>query len=253
MATYGEHKLLFKPCENKTNLSWKKLQVEQEFCDVTLTCDGNQILVHKAVISSWSPILKKVLKQTPDQNLLVHITFTDLQNLVNFMYQDEVRITNANLGRFLVAAMDFQIKGLTKETFSCELLEEQQTFEETSGNSRVVTYNETGPPAMKDILQETTTKIRDIKQHKISSPNSKIGELEEVGKEEFKHSNIQKEKEKDKQWDQFLYMETVHILVKTVIRSTLQIVPFGDIIKWFMRDQIFPVTNVIRNIRFGIV
>ena len=40
---------------------WKELQIEENFCDVTLACEDKLIKVHKVVISFFSPILKNIL------------------------------------------------------------------------------------------------------------------------------------------------------------------------------------------------
>ena len=41
--------------------SWKQLQSESDFCDVTLVCDDRHIKAHKCVISSYSPFFKNIL------------------------------------------------------------------------------------------------------------------------------------------------------------------------------------------------
>ena len=46
--------------ETNVRKSWKELQKEQTFCDVTLACEEKQIQTHKLVISAYSPILRNI-------------------------------------------------------------------------------------------------------------------------------------------------------------------------------------------------
>ena len=43
--------------------TWQELQTQTDFCDMTLACEDKQILTHKVIISSSSPILRNILKQ----------------------------------------------------------------------------------------------------------------------------------------------------------------------------------------------
>ena len=81
--------------ENNTKVTWQKLQSDKYFCDVTLACDGKQIHAHKIILSSSSPILKNILKQIPNPNptiFLEGVRYKDLQNLLRYIYQGEVKI-----------------------------------------------------------------------------------------------------------------------------------------------------------------
>ena len=37
--------------------SWQEFHLERDLCDVTLACDDIQILAHKLIISSCSPMI----------------------------------------------------------------------------------------------------------------------------------------------------------------------------------------------------
>ena len=52
--------LHFKGFEGKVKISWQELQLENDFCDVTLACEDKQINTHKFIISSFSPVLKEI-------------------------------------------------------------------------------------------------------------------------------------------------------------------------------------------------
>ena len=49
----------------KITTFWKELWTEQDFCDVTLLCEDNQIQIHKVILSSISPgyVINVIIKQ----------------------------------------------------------------------------------------------------------------------------------------------------------------------------------------------
>ena len=80
----------------KFNLCWneygkaasetlKNLITDQEFTDVTLTCDDDdQIHAHKIVLSSSSPVFRRMLLKNPHQHPLIHlrgVSTVDLKGL----------------------------------------------------------------------------------------------------------------------------------------------------------------------------
>ena len=74
--------------ENNVAASWKELQFETDFCDVTLACDNRQLKAHKFVISSCSSVLRNILKQYQTPHPLIYlrkVTYVDLRNL-NHIY-----------------------------------------------------------------------------------------------------------------------------------------------------------------------
>ena len=68
--------------------NWKELQSENDFYDIVLACEGKLVNAHKVIISSSSPVLKNILKQSP-QNPFIYITgvkYEDLKNIVTLIY-----------------------------------------------------------------------------------------------------------------------------------------------------------------------
>jgi len=101
--------------ETNVGKSWQDLQSEKDFSDLTLACDGKQFETHKVIVSSCSPILRKILKQNPNQHPLIYlrgVKNTDFNNILNFIYRGEVNIEEEELASFLAVAEDLQIKGL---------------------------------------------------------------------------------------------------------------------------------------------
>ena len=71
----------------------KKYQTDNDFCDVTLVCEDKQIKPHKLIISSFSPVLRNILKLNQAPHPLIYprkVKYRNLQNLLTFMYEDEV-------------------------------------------------------------------------------------------------------------------------------------------------------------------
>ena len=96
--------------------SWKEIQSQNDFCDVTLACDDKQIVTHKFIISSSSPVFRNILKQNSNQHPFIYlrgVKYKDLSNLLNFMYQGEVNIPQEELNSFLAVAEDLKVRGLS--------------------------------------------------------------------------------------------------------------------------------------------
>lgn len=104
--------------QSKLRTSWGELYETREFADVTLFSGFSQVEAHRVVLASSSPTLHSLLRkmnQQSQQNLAIFfpgINFTDLANLVTFMYTGEVEIAEDRLDSFLKAAAELQVKGL---------------------------------------------------------------------------------------------------------------------------------------------
>ena len=72
--TNGEN-LCFRLTEFGSNIgkTWKQLQIDKDFCDVTLVCNDGQIQTHRIIISHGSPVLEDILKQTSGPNLVIYL------------------------------------------------------------------------------------------------------------------------------------------------------------------------------------
>jgi len=103
----------------ETNISsaFRELRDDQDFFDVTLACDDEQIQAHKVILSACSPFFRNVLRRNPHQHPLLYlkgVKFTDLLSVLNFMYHGEVNIAQEELNSFLAVAEDLRVKGLTQ-------------------------------------------------------------------------------------------------------------------------------------------
>ena len=112
----------------KLNLKWNNfhtnvsksfslLREEDYLQDVTLVTDDNkQMSAHKLVLSACSEYFKNIFKNNKKNAnpilCLTGINYEDLQNILDYMYNGEVRIFQENLDRFLEVAQRFRLEGL---------------------------------------------------------------------------------------------------------------------------------------------
>jgi len=100
---------------NSVLSSFRSLKEEEDFIDVTLSCEEQQYSAHKVVLSACSPYFRKLLKSNPCSHpiiILRDVREEDLRLLLNFMYQGEVQVDQERIGSFLRTAETLQIKGL---------------------------------------------------------------------------------------------------------------------------------------------
>ena len=101
--------------------SFGDLRDEEEFLDVTLTCDEDkQVMAHKVILSACSPYFKSMLvKQRSALNPVLimpdTVRFEDILSILDFMYHGEVSVPSMDLDVFLSTAKQFKVRGLAEE------------------------------------------------------------------------------------------------------------------------------------------
>lgn len=88
----------------------------EELVDVTLAVEGKFLKAHKMVLSVCSPYFKELFKSNPCQHPIVFmkdVSYVAISDLLQFMYQGEVQVSQDNLTTFIKTAEALQIKGLT--------------------------------------------------------------------------------------------------------------------------------------------
>ena len=103
--------------ERNISLSFREIREENDFFDVTLACDNEQIRAHKLILSACSPFFKDVLRKNPHQHPLLYlrgIKFRDIQSILQFMYHGEVNVAQEDLNSFLSISEELKVKGLTQ-------------------------------------------------------------------------------------------------------------------------------------------
>ena len=116
----------------QTNVSnsFGLLRNEDYLQDVTIVTDDNeQIAAHKLVLSACSEYFKNIFKRNKSSNLLLCIEgvkSADLGNVLDYIYNGEVKIFQENIDRFLEVAQRFKLEGLlgNKHEESAEDFEE---------------------------------------------------------------------------------------------------------------------------------
>jgi len=96
--------------------SFRNVRNEKDFCDVTLVSDDEvSIKAHKFVLSSSSTFFKTILLNNPHQHPLLYlsgINSTDLNFVLDYIYQGEVQLFQEQLDSFLNVAQMLKIEGL---------------------------------------------------------------------------------------------------------------------------------------------
>jgi len=103
--------------ESNISVAFRELREDKDFFDVTLACDDEQISAHKVILSACSPFFRNILRRNPHQHPLLYlkgVKFTDLQAVLNFMYNGEVNVAQEELNSFLAVAEELRVKGLTQ-------------------------------------------------------------------------------------------------------------------------------------------
>ena len=112
-----------------TNSAFGRLRDDKGFTDVTLACeDGQQMEAHKVILAASSPFFEAILQRNKHPHPLIYLkTFQsqDLLAILDFLYFGEANVYQENMDSFLAIAEELKLKGLTGQT-SSELMEEQE-------------------------------------------------------------------------------------------------------------------------------
>jgi len=103
--------------EANLGASLKELREGNDFFDVTLACEDEQIQCHKLILSACSPVMLKILRHNLHPHPLLYlkgIKFKHLLSVLDFMYDGQVNVSQEDLMSFMATAEEFKVKGLTK-------------------------------------------------------------------------------------------------------------------------------------------
>jgi len=103
--------------ENRTS-TLKSLWENEDFLDVTIACDDDQIDAHKVILSAASPFFQKILKRNPHSHPLIYLRGTtkkEVESLLNFIYSGETQVLQEGLEDFMALANSLEVKGLVWE------------------------------------------------------------------------------------------------------------------------------------------
>lgn len=132
MASSQQFSLKWTNYTNHITNAFDSLRSKEDFCDVTLSCEGRKIRAHKVLLSACSSYFKDIFKENPCQHPVIifrNVKYDDLLSIVVYMYQGEVNIEQESLPTFLHTAEMLSIQGLTDDD------EKQHHKNETSASS----------------------------------------------------------------------------------------------------------------------
>jgi len=112
-----ELNLKWKSFESNLSSSLSKLRESNDFYDVTIVCENDQIQCHKLVLSACSPFFLQILRRNPHPHPLLYlkgVTFKHLLSMLDFMYNGQVNVAQEDLMSFMAIADDLKVKGLTQ-------------------------------------------------------------------------------------------------------------------------------------------
>ena len=102
--------------QSSVTTSFWKIRNEEDFCDVTLVSDDQvSIKAHKLVLSTSSSFFEHILRKNHHQHPLLYlsgINSTDLNFVLDYIYQGEVQLFQEQLDSFLNVAQMLKIEGL---------------------------------------------------------------------------------------------------------------------------------------------
>ena len=160
---------------------FKALRDEKDFFDVTLVTDDlQQFETHKIVLSACSNFFKPILKANVHAHPLIYLSGVDSSNLqliLNYIYEGEVQLYQEQLDLFLDVAQKLQISGLLGGKADDVINEEPHQFDQHSKfkeetNSLVNSENER-------YFVENKSKVNPVSVigHNPEEVNQKINEL----------------------------------------------------------------------------
>lgn len=104
---------------NNLSSGFHSLLQDEDLVDVTLAADGRYIKAHKTVLSVCSPYFKELFRVNPCKHpivILQDVNYGALNNLLHFMYQGEVSVSQDEISTFMKVAEMLKVKGLTENT-----------------------------------------------------------------------------------------------------------------------------------------
>ena len=116
--------------------SYAGLRETPDFSDVTLvSADGKQINAHKVILATASSFFFNILNANKHPHPLIFmkgLEWTDLSDIIDFIYHGEVNVMRHNLTQFLEIANEIQLKGLSRGSYTenneKKHIEEHETY-----------------------------------------------------------------------------------------------------------------------------
>ena len=118
MTSAEKFSLKWNSFQENISTAFNNLRDDTTFTDVTLISeDGQQLQVHKVILSASSPFFMNIFKINKHPNPLLYLKGFkghQLHSIIDFMYHGVAEIYQENLDGFLAVADELQLKGLTE-------------------------------------------------------------------------------------------------------------------------------------------
>lgn len=101
---------------NNLSSGFHSLLQDEDLVDVTIAAGGKYLKAHKTVLSVCSPYFKELFRANPCKHpivILPDINYENMKNLLQFMYQGEVSVSQEQIPTFMRVAEALKVKGLT--------------------------------------------------------------------------------------------------------------------------------------------
>merc|ERR1712129_9640 len=179
----------------------KSLWRDEDFLDVTIACDDDQINAHKVILSAASPFFHNILKRNPHSHPLLYLKGTakkDMLALLDFIYSGEAHVLQEDLERFMALANSLQVKGLQGDIAGSEQVE--GTFNKMEGidkelegqDGRSVKTGLQGDTACSEQVEGTFNKMEGI-DNELEGQDERSVKNEDITKEDIQNIELEEE------------------------------------------------------------
>ena len=115
--------------------SFEELRTAEELFDVTLACEDETVEAHKVIISACSPFFRHVLTKTKQNHPFIYlkgVLYKDLAAILDFIYNGETQVPAEDVSKFIEAANELKIKGLSEVGLEDTNLDNKKLIQESS-------------------------------------------------------------------------------------------------------------------------
>merc|ERR1719186_187602 len=116
--------------------SFLNIQKREEFSDVTLVTDDDTLVkAHRIVLGACSPFFRSIFSKTNVRDLCLYlpgITCSDLESILDFMYNGQTEIPVDSLETFTKTAAQLRVKGLTSVEENENVQDDDKIIEDES-------------------------------------------------------------------------------------------------------------------------
>jgi len=185
MSDAGNYVLSWDQHEENRSSTLKTLWENEDFLDVTIACDDDQIDAHKVILSAASPFFHKILKRNPHSHPLIYLRGTakkDVQSLLDFIYSGETQVLQEELEGFMALASSLEVKGLVGGEFGDEKPDYSLIKPEVRKRRPKHKQHERKKNIKKEVVNIETTQEICIVETDIPDPEVNVEPSQKIGK-----------------------------------------------------------------------